>query len=206
MSNPSTRGVPFGRRSPLYGVLIPRRYTGGGADPKMSDNPVNPMPIWHINLLRAEAAPRSGARNRAGNSCRSPAMANGRCRLHGGRSPGAPRGEGQGMWKHGRRSAGDNRASQENDSRDAEDTKRDTRTGLASTLRPIYRCRATPTDSWCIRTGDMLRCGMITYTVIAALMKRAFTSKSAAAKTTARPSSASTPKATRTPGLSMTSG
>jgi hypothetical protein len=31
-------------------------------------------------------------------------MENGRCRLHGGASPGAPRGEGHGMWRHGLRS------------------------------------------------------------------------------------------------------
>ncbi len=30
--------------------------------------------------------------------------ANGRCRLHGGASPGAARGEGNGMFKHGLRS------------------------------------------------------------------------------------------------------
>jgi hypothetical protein len=29
-------------------------------------------------------------------------MANGRCRLHGGLSPGAPKGERNGAWKHGR--------------------------------------------------------------------------------------------------------
>lgn len=34
------------------------------------------------------AAPRCGARTRAGCPCRSPAMANGRCRMHGGRSTG----------------------------------------------------------------------------------------------------------------------
>ena len=34
------------------------------------------------------AAPRCGARNRAGGSCRAPAMANGRCRCHGGKSTG----------------------------------------------------------------------------------------------------------------------
>ncbi len=34
------------------------------------------------------AAPRCGARTRAGRPCRQPAMANGRCRLHGGRSTG----------------------------------------------------------------------------------------------------------------------
>ena len=31
-------------------------------------------------------------------------MANGRCRLHGGKSPGAPRGN-RNAWKHGRYSA-----------------------------------------------------------------------------------------------------
>jgi hypothetical protein len=31
-------------------------------------------------------------------------MDNGRCRIHGGASPGAPRGEGHGMWRHGLRS------------------------------------------------------------------------------------------------------
>jgi len=47
--------------------------------------------------------PRCGAHCRTtGQPCRSPAMANGRCRMHGGKSPGAPRGERHGMYKHGR--------------------------------------------------------------------------------------------------------
>ena len=33
-------------------------------------------------------APRCGARTRAGTPCRAPAMQNGKCRLHGGRSSG----------------------------------------------------------------------------------------------------------------------
>jgi hypothetical protein len=70
----------------------------------MSGNPVDRLPDWHVTLPLAQLAPRCGARNRAGKSCRSPAMANGRCRLHGGASPGAPRGEGHGMWRHGLRS------------------------------------------------------------------------------------------------------
>ncbi len=35
------------------------------------------------------AARRGGARTRAGGSCQQPAVANGRCRLHGGKSTGA---------------------------------------------------------------------------------------------------------------------
>ena len=43
---------------------------------------------------------RCGARTRSGSPCRSPAMPNGRCRMHGGRSPGAPRGN-KNALKHG---------------------------------------------------------------------------------------------------------
>lgn len=41
------------------------------------------------------------ARTRRGTACQSPAMPNGRCRLHGGPSPGAPAGN-QNALKHGR--------------------------------------------------------------------------------------------------------
>lgn len=53
--------------------------------------------------------PCCGARTRAGGACRQPAMANGRCRLHGGPSTGAitPAGRDRARfahWRHGRRS------------------------------------------------------------------------------------------------------
>jgi hypothetical protein len=41
------------------------------------------------------ASPRCGARTRSGTCCRQPAMANGRCRMHGGLSTGARTAEGQ---------------------------------------------------------------------------------------------------------------
>lgn len=47
---------------------------------------------------------RCGARTRRGNRCQSPAMLNGRCRMHGGKSPGAPKGN-KNAWKHGRYTA-----------------------------------------------------------------------------------------------------
>jgi hypothetical protein len=47
---------------------------------------INPM------LLHMRQAPRCGARTRSGSRCRSPAMPNGRCRMHGGPSSGAPKG------------------------------------------------------------------------------------------------------------------
>lgn len=62
-------------------------------------SPINPM----------HAAARCGAHaRRTGKPCRAPAMPNGRCRLHGGLSPGAPKGN-RNAWKHGLRSA-DHRA------------------------------------------------------------------------------------------------
>ena len=51
-----------------------------------------------INAM--QAAPRCGAWTRRGTPCRSPAMANGRCRMHGGKLPGAPHGN-RHAWKHG---------------------------------------------------------------------------------------------------------
>jgi hypothetical protein len=57
-----------------------------------------------------QAAPRCGARARAGHPCRSPAMRNGRCRMHGGLSTGPRTPEGLercriASFKHGLRSA-----------------------------------------------------------------------------------------------------
>ena len=55
--------------------------------------------------LAMHLSPRCGARTRNGTLlCRSPAMANGRCRMHGGKSPGAPIGN-TNARKHGRYSA-----------------------------------------------------------------------------------------------------
>jgi hypothetical protein len=45
-----------------------------------------------------------GARTRSGKECLSPAMPNGRCRMHGGPSPGAPKGNKHAL-KHGRYTA-----------------------------------------------------------------------------------------------------
>jgi hypothetical protein len=55
-------------------------------------------------------APRCGAKARAGCACRQPAMKNGRCRLHGGKSTGARTAEGRrraagARLVHGRRTA-----------------------------------------------------------------------------------------------------
>ena len=61
------------------------------------NNPMNRAPRLLTN------APLCQARNRAGNPCRCPAMkGKARCRMHGGASgSGAPKGERNGMWRHG---------------------------------------------------------------------------------------------------------
>ena len=45
--------------------------------------------------------PRCGARTHSGSPCRCPAMLNGKCRIHGGLSPGAPRGAANGRFRDG---------------------------------------------------------------------------------------------------------
>ena len=51
--------------------------------------------------LPMHRSPRCGARTRNRKSCQAPAMPNGRCRMHGGLSPGAPKGN-KNALKHGR--------------------------------------------------------------------------------------------------------
>lgn len=68
-------------------------------------------PSWQRGLDAANAAPRCGAKKRRkGTPCGSTAMANGRCRIHGGLSTGPKTDEGieqirQAHLKHGQRSA-----------------------------------------------------------------------------------------------------
>ena len=54
--------------------------------------------------LPMHLSPRCRARTRSGSQCQSPAMANGRCRMHGGPSPGAPKGN-RNAFKHGQYTA-----------------------------------------------------------------------------------------------------
>jgi glucans biosynthesis protein len=53
-------------------------------------------------LKNIRGAARCGAQTRAGTPCRCPAIrGRARCRLHGGLSPGAPKGSGNGNFKDG---------------------------------------------------------------------------------------------------------
>ncbi len=76
-------------------------FTSQGEDRKLEANPMR----RETQSREPEAfsnAPRCHARTREGRLCRSAAM-NGKriCRMHGGRSSGAPKGAANGAWKHG---------------------------------------------------------------------------------------------------------
>lgn len=78
----------------------------------MSDGPHDPRRgrLRHGNAGGDLAAVRRcGARTRQGGACQQPAMGNGRCRLHGGKSTGPRTVKGQercrrARWRHGLRS------------------------------------------------------------------------------------------------------
>ncbi|MFO1153862.1 MAG: HGGxSTG domain-containing protein [Rhodospirillales bacterium] len=63
---------------------------------------------WRNNPMQSRLAmhrtPRCRAQTRSATPCRSPAMTNGRCRMHGGKSTGAPIGN-TNARKHGRYTA-----------------------------------------------------------------------------------------------------
>ena len=67
---------------------------------KTGDNPVHRLPDWRVTLPLAQAGPRCGARTRHGAACQSPAMPNGRCRMHGGKSTGPRTTEGLERMRH----------------------------------------------------------------------------------------------------------
>ena len=62
----------------------------------MTNNPMHQLSLMNV-------APRCGAKTRSGTPCQAPAIRDKkRCRMHGGNSPGAPRGEKNGNYRHGR--------------------------------------------------------------------------------------------------------
>lgn len=67
----------------------------------LGDNPMNQSRVM-AQLTNIRRAPRCGAKTRAGGCCQCPAIRDrNRCRLHGGKSTGAPRGPGNGNYKGG---------------------------------------------------------------------------------------------------------
>jgi len=96
-----TSGTPSRR-------LLPARYhLGVLGDGEATENERQPPPLGRFEERQSERKSRElsamRAKTRAGSICRQPAMKNGRCRLHGGKSPAAPRGERNGNYRHGLR-------------------------------------------------------------------------------------------------------
>lgn len=76
----------------------------------LPEHPMSPHPGYPNLSGDPNAAPRCGARTRSASSCRQPAMPNGRCRLHGGKSTGPRTAEGRercaaARTTHGQRTA-----------------------------------------------------------------------------------------------------
>jgi glucans biosynthesis protein len=79
---------------------VPSRRSDPGGWLNFEINPMDHSQATRLQNLRQ--APRCGAKTRGGTPCQRPAIrGRKRCRLHGGLSPGAPRGEKNGNYKTG---------------------------------------------------------------------------------------------------------
>jgi hypothetical protein len=85
--------------SPPRGEGSPQNLRNNPRQKDKSEAPAVAFSRWVMHQC-----PRCGARTRRGTPCQSPAMANGRCRMHGGMSPGAPKGN-KNALRHGRYTA-----------------------------------------------------------------------------------------------------
>jgi hypothetical protein len=86
-------------------MFIPAvRTSSAWSRPRGEGLPRNQRNNPRQNKLPMHLSRRCGARTRSGSLCRSPAMPNGRCRLQGRMSPGAPVGN-KNSFKHGRYAA-----------------------------------------------------------------------------------------------------
>ena len=85
----STNGFTYTTAAKRSLGQFPQR---GGYHHKTKDNPMQ-LPIHQAKLCLAKTRRQS--------LCQSPAMVNGKCRMHGGMSPGAPTGERNGNYRHG---------------------------------------------------------------------------------------------------------
>jgi hypothetical protein len=73
----------------------------GGGGENLTSNPMDQGRVM-AQLENIRTAQRCGARTRAGGACQCPAIRRRkRCRLHGGRSPGAPKGLANGNYRDG---------------------------------------------------------------------------------------------------------
>jgi len=80
-------------------IPVVSRQLGGGAE-KSEINPMDRRPLLQVSQMYQVS--QCGAKTRAGSPCRRPPVqGRKRCRLHGGLSPGAPRGTRNGNYANG---------------------------------------------------------------------------------------------------------
>jgi glucans biosynthesis protein len=85
---------------PPWALIDFAEFVPGGGARDLEDNPMDQEIQRRIENLKR--APRCAARTRAGGACQRPAIhGRSRCRLHGGLSPGAPRGLRNGNFRNG---------------------------------------------------------------------------------------------------------
>jgi hypothetical protein len=72
-------------------AIVGNVETGGGAS-KFKDQSLHKLPMHQSPRCRAHS-------RRSGKPCQNAAMKNGRCRMHGGKATGAPKGN-RNAWKH----------------------------------------------------------------------------------------------------------
>jgi hypothetical protein len=98
-----TPSKPFTSNTGDTGDVCQNRHgpwSRGGRDIS-TINPMNQDRLM-TQLANIRAAPRCGAKTRAGGACQCPAIHDRkRCRIHGGRSPGAPKGRDNGNYRDG---------------------------------------------------------------------------------------------------------
>jgi glucans biosynthesis protein len=100
-------GVAFARQTPRsLGLNVARIEDLADRYGRHNRDTVATYHCWRAalgdRLANLRAARRCGARNRAGSPCECPALrGRSRCRLHGGKSTGAPRGNQNGNYLHG---------------------------------------------------------------------------------------------------------
>jgi hypothetical protein len=91
--------------APMDVVLTDPKGVGGKVNLNM-----DPMHLGHLRNGNRRGnpadAPRCGARTRSDTSCQAPAMANGRCRMHGGASTGPRTAEGLARMRKARTRTG----------------------------------------------------------------------------------------------------
>ena len=105
LNSPNARANPTNHKTATFTLKRISQFSTWSTTDKFNANNHTYLRFQTSQLLPMHASRRCGAHSRrSGKPCQSPATKNGRCRLHGGKSTGAPKGN-RNAWKHGNYSA-----------------------------------------------------------------------------------------------------